>query len=164
MQQCLPCHKAARHVIETVAHRKLRKSQARIQGSRLGRSPPPPALKPTKVTLFTMILYNSEKSIRDIIQKTVSLIRLDYQILLKSPFPPNLTSWIRRRYKSVTTERSFPSKRFHLLPVSYLLLQMVAACVPATAVRAHSLSLAFFIVPPATICLQFSGLRMRKNT
>jgi len=30
---------------------------------RLGRSPP---LKPTKVTLFTMILYNTENSIRDI--------------------------------------------------------------------------------------------------
>jgi len=31
-------------------------------GGRLGRSPP---LKPTKVTLFTMILYSSENSIRD---------------------------------------------------------------------------------------------------
>ena len=33
------------------------------RGWRLGRSPP---LKPAKVTLFTMILYNTEKSIRDI--------------------------------------------------------------------------------------------------
>jgi len=32
-------------------------NQGRIQGGRLGRSPP---VEPTKVTLFTMILYNSE--------------------------------------------------------------------------------------------------------
>jgi len=51
-------------------------------GERLERSPP---LKPTKVTLFTMIWYNSENSIRNIIRKTVSVIRLDYKILLKSP-------------------------------------------------------------------------------
>jgi len=49
-----------------------------------GRWPP---LKPKKVTLFTMILYNSENTIRNIIRKTVSVIRLDYQTLLKSPPP-----------------------------------------------------------------------------
>jgi len=61
-------------------------------------------LKPTKVTLFTMILYNSESSIRNIrpfyrplflhssVEKYTSsfcssqtVMRLDYQILLKSP-------------------------------------------------------------------------------
>jgi len=38
-------------------------NQGRIHGGRLGRSP---LLKLTKVTLFAMILYNSENSIRDI--------------------------------------------------------------------------------------------------
>jgi len=37
-----------------------------------GRCPP---LKPKKVTLFTMILYNSENTIRNVIRKTVSVIR-----------------------------------------------------------------------------------------
>ena len=69
-------------------------------------------LKPTKVTLLTMILYNSENSIRDIgpfwrplfyqsgvLKYTSSLLhsselkmRLDCQILLKSP-PPQ-TYWL----------------------------------------------------------------------
>jgi len=35
----------------------------RIQGERLGLSPPPP--KPKKVILFSMIFYNSESNIRD---------------------------------------------------------------------------------------------------
>jgi len=39
------------------------RKQGRIQGGRLGQSPP---LKPTKVTFFTMIFYNLENSIRDI--------------------------------------------------------------------------------------------------
>jgi len=38
-------------------------NQGRIQGGRLGRSP---TLKPTKVTFFTIILYNSENNIHDI--------------------------------------------------------------------------------------------------
>jgi len=37
--------------------------QGRIQ--REGRADRSPSLKPTKVTLFTMIMYNSENSIRD---------------------------------------------------------------------------------------------------
>jgi len=48
-------------------------------------------VKPTKVTLFSMILHNSENSIRNIIRKTLSIIRLYYQLLLKSP-PLNLRS------------------------------------------------------------------------
>jgi len=48
----------------------------------MGRSP---SLKPTKVTLFTLILFNLENSIRNIIRKTVFVLRLDYQILLISP-------------------------------------------------------------------------------
>jgi len=43
----------------------------------MGRSPP---IKPTKVTLFTIIWYNTENNFRD-------SMRLDYQILLKSPPP-----------------------------------------------------------------------------
>jgi len=37
--------------------------------------------------------YNSENSIRNIIRKAVSVIKLDYKLLLKSP-PPILTGWI----------------------------------------------------------------------
>jgi len=61
-----------------------------------------------------MILYNSENSIRDIrpfcrllychssavkfsssLLQSETVMRLDYQIILKSPPPPNITGWIR---------------------------------------------------------------------
>ena len=78
-------------------------------------------LKLAEVTLFTMILYNSENSIRDIRPFCRPLIchnsvmcsllhlsyssepvkRLDYQILLKLT-PPNLTGWIRLWIKQIT--------------------------------------------------------------
>jgi len=40
---------------------KLTQNQGRIQGGRLGRLLP---LKPTKVSLFTIVFYNSENNIR----------------------------------------------------------------------------------------------------
>jgi len=83
------------------------------QGGSRGRAIVPQ--KPTKVNLFTMILYNSENSICDIKPfsrplfflvtavlwsiphlscSSEAVMRLDYQILLKSS-PPNGTEWIR---------------------------------------------------------------------
>ena len=90
-----------------------------------------PPLKPTKVTLFTMILYNSENSIHEqghfavhcfvtallwsllhLSYSSEPVIRLDYQILLKS-FPLNLlagsapTQERRRSYKHLDATPRF---------------------------------------------------------
>ena len=85
------------------------KARADPGGVVFWRSPPP--LKPTKVTWFTMILYNSENSIRDkrplcrplfchgsvvtyisFLYSSAPVLRIDYQILLKSN--PPLTYWL----------------------------------------------------------------------
>ena len=63
------------------AFKKLWYTQGLIQGGRLGRSPP---LKLTKVTLFTMILYNSERHLETWLPNSTEI----------APHP-YLTSWIR---------------------------------------------------------------------
>ena len=88
-------------------HFQVSLNQGRIQGAR---SPP---IKPTKATSFTMILYNSENSIRDVRPvcrpffvtavlwgilhlpySSKRILSLDCRILLNSP-PHKITGWIR---------------------------------------------------------------------
>ena len=63
IKQCVRLFKAASTAYFTKNHKELKTgfNQGRIQGG--GRSP---HLKPMKAALFTMVLYNSEKIIRDI--------------------------------------------------------------------------------------------------
>jgi len=94
---------------KTSANATRLKLRGRIRGGNWGNRP----LKPTKVTLFTVILFNWEKSIRDIrpfcgqlfchssvvkytssLYSSEAIMRLDYQILLQS-ISPNLIDWIR---------------------------------------------------------------------
>ena len=74
------CARSACNCATTQTHKQWSRGGSK-GGGRLGRSLP---IKPTKVSLFTMILYNSENSLRNIIRKTVSLIRPNCQILLNS--------------------------------------------------------------------------------
>jgi len=89
--------------------------EVRTEGGRLGRS----TLKPMKVTFFTTIIYNSENNIRNIrsfcrpifcyssvvkytstLLQTKPVMRLDCQILLKSPptFTGRICPWAGAHY------------------------------------------------------------------